>query len=295
MPAVMLSPRATITSPRCRGAGAASAGSRRARFSATAAPKYTSGLPILGPSAAQPPPPEEIQIVPPRVATPLAAAALCGAALAACGGSPGVDPHTLLQQAKLTIDATPAVHFTLTSSGASGSGTIITGGEGDAHRPDQFRGTLSVTQSGFAVKVNILSVGGQFLVQLPFTASYQATDPSQYGFGNPATLLDPDKGLSSLLVHPLSASDAGRDRFNGEELDEVDVSLPGAQVAALLTSADKSQAVQGRIGIDASNHQIRRVVLTGPFFQKGRDSTFTLVLDSYGENVTITPPPSPSP
>lgn len=233
--------------------------------------------------------PEDLPIVPHRVAAPLAAAAVC-AGLAGCGSGPGVDPHTLLQQAKRTIDATPAVHFVLSSSGASGSGTIITGGAGDAHRPDQFRGTLNVMQSGFSVTVSILSTGGQFLVKLPFTASFEPTDPSKYGFGDPATLLDPDKGLSSLLVHPLSASDAGRDRFNGEELDEVDVTLPGAQVAALLTSADKSKPVQGRIGIDSGNHQIRRVVLTGPFFEAGKDSTFTLVLDSYGENVTITPP-----
>jgi lipoprotein LprG len=233
---------------------------------------------------------EDRPIVPPRAAGPVAAALALTAALAACGSSSTTDPHALLLQAKRTIDATPAVHFVLSSSGAGGSGTIITGGAGDAHRPDQFRGTLNVMQSGFAVTVNILSTGGRFLVKLPFTAQYQATDPASYGFGDPATLLDPDKGLSTLLVNPLSAGDAGRDRFNGEELDEVDVTLPGDRVAALLTSADKSKPVKGRIGVDVDNHQIRRVVLTGPFFQAGVDSTFTLVLDSYGENVSITPP-----
>ncbi len=196
----------------------------------------------------------------------------------------------MLRQAKQAIDATPSLHFTLTSTGASGTGTLITGGEGDAHRPDQFRGTLKVLQSGFGVTVHILSTGGRFLVELPFTTTYEQTDPSKYGFGDPATLLDPDKGLSSLLVNTLSASMADRDRFNGEELDEVDVSLPGDRVAALLTSADRSKPVKGRIGIDSGNHQIRRVVLTGPFFDARKDSTFTLVLDNYGENVTITPP-----
>lgn len=168
---------------------------------------------------------------------------------------------------------------------------MITGGDGDAHRPDEFRGTLAVMQSGFKVDVRIVSIGGRFLVQLPLTIQYQQVEPSAYGFGDPATLLDPDKGLSSLLVNTLSASMSDSDRLNGEQLDEVDVSLPGDRVAALLTSADKSKPVQGRIGIDPQTHQIRRVVLTGPFFQAGRDSTFTLVLDSYGENITITPPP----
>ena len=30
--------------------------------------------------------------------------------------------------------------------------------------------------------------------------------------------------------------------------------------------------------------------MVGPFFNKSHASTFTVVLDKYGENVTITPP-----
>jgi lipoprotein LprG len=36
--------------------------------------------------------------------------------------------------------------------------------------------------------------------------------------------------------------------------------------------------------------QLRRAVLKGPFFAKGKDSTFTLVLDRYGEQVSISAP-----
>ena len=213
------------------------------------------------------------------------------AALAGCGGRQyESDARTVLREAKTAIDNAPAVHFHLTSSNATGSGTLITGADGDARRPDGFRGTLTVVQSGFNVTVHIISAQGYFFVQLPFTSSYTPTDPSKYGFGNPATLLDPNLGLSSLAVSATSARMADRDRYNGEELYEVDVSLPGDRVASLLTSADKTQPVSGRIGIDVDTHQIRRVVLTGPFFDKTQKSTYTLILDRYGENVTITPP-----
>ena len=67
-------------------------------------------------------------------------------------------------------------------------------------------------------------------------------------------------------------------------------SIPGTLVAALLTSADASQQVQATIGVDAATHQLRRVTLVGPFFDKTRPSTFIVVLDKYGENVAITPP-----
>jgi hypothetical protein len=253
--------------------------------------KYTSAVPILG--AARRPRPsatEEVLIVPQRVAARLTAVLAALVALAGCGGTTQQDPKALLLQAKKAIDATPSLHFVLTSSGASGSGTLITGGQGDAKRPDGFRGTLNVMQSGFSVTVHIVSSGGTFYAQLPFSSRYEPTDPAKYGFGDPSTLLDPDKGLSSLLTNARSESMADRDRYNGEELDEVDVTLPGDLVAALLTSADKSKPVKGRVGIDTGNHEVRRVVLTGPFFAAAKDSTFTLVLDNYGENVTITPP-----
>lgn len=214
------------------------------------------------------------------------------AALAGCGSSRQyeTDAHNVLLEAKRVIDNAPAVHFHLTSSDAQGTGTLITGADGDAHRPDGFRGTLTVVQSGFNVTVHIISAGGYFYVLLPFSSSYEPTDPAKYGFGNPATLLDPNLGLSTLLTSANSASMGDRDRLNGEELYEINVSLPGDRVAALLTSADKTQPVSGVIGVDVDTHQIRRVVLTGPFFDKSQKSSFTLILDKYGENVAITPP-----
>jgi hypothetical protein len=235
---------------------------------------------------------EDVAIALHPVAPRTLAVAAVVAALAGCGSQQQNQPDARAQllQAKHTIDATPSLHFTLTSSGAQGTGTVIRSGEGDALRPDGFTGSLVVMQSGFTVRVGIVSLHGVFSVKLPFATQFVPTNPSAYGFGDPATLLDPDKGLSSLLVEATSAAMAGRDRLRGEELDEVDVTLPGDRVAALLTSADKSQPVTGRIGIATGTHQIRRVVLTGPFFDAHHDSTYTLVLDNYGENVTITPP-----
>jgi hypothetical protein len=221
------------------------------------------------------------------------ATALVGAACGSGQPSNGPDARTLLREGKSVVDATSALHFTLTSQNApsAGTGTYITGGDGDALRPNAVRGTLEVVVNGLPLKLSVVSAGGTFYVQLPFTTGYQATDPSKYGFSDPGHLLDPTAGLSSLLTDATSESLDGRDRLNGEELDEVKVSLPGKPVADLLTSADPAQAVQGRIGLTTQGHQVRRVVLTGPFFDAHRSSTYTLILDRYGETVQITPPP----
>jgi lipoprotein LprG len=212
------------------------------------------------------------------------------ALLSSCGTSPP-DPAQLLRDAKQSVDSAPSLHFTLSSANVSSSGTSITGGEGVARRPDGFAGTLTVSLGGLPINVDVVSIGGVFYARTPLgSGGFDKTDPSKYGFGDPGKLLDPSNGLSSLLSMCASPSNRDGDRLNGEQLDEVACAMPGARVAALLTSADPSQPVQATVGVDSASHQLRRVVMTGPFFDKVHPSTFTVVLDNYGQNVSITPP-----
>lgn len=211
--------------------------------------------------------------------------------ISACGETAS-DPNVLLRQSKQTVDAAKTVHFKLTSSNVHGTGVLITGGEGDMQRPAGFAGTLDVTLSGLSVGVQVVSEAGTFYVKVPTDTGFTVADPALYGFGDPGKLLSPDEGLSSLLLSCSSTKLENSDRFNNEELDEVSCSLPGSKVAVLLTSADASKPVSARFGIVRANTQLRRVVLTGPFFSKTVAGTFTVVLDSYGENVRVTAPPT---
>ena len=231
------------------------------------------------------------RIAAPRlIATVLAAYV---AALASCGGEPP-NPATLLSQAKKAFDSAPSAHFQLNSSGTLGNGTAIVGGEGDVKRPDSFQGTMHVNAAGFDVDVQVVSVGNAFYARDPLTGRFGKTNPAAYGFGNPAQLLSPQHGLSSLIPLCQAPTLRSDDRYNGEQLHEVGCSLPGQAVAALLTSAAPSQPVAATFGVDTSNGQLRRVVLTGPFYSATTSSTYTLVVANYGENVSITPPPTGS-
>lgn len=211
--------------------------------------------------------------------------------LVSCG-SPPADPTALLHKAKMLVDAARSVHFQLSSSGAQGAGPVITGGSGELVRPASFSGMLNVTLSGFAVDVTVVSTGGSFLVKLPTDTSFVPANPGDYGFADPAQLLDPQHGVSGLLLLCQSTVLNSDDRYNGELLHEVGCTLPGNAVAELLTSADPSQGVAATFGVNGDN-ELRKVVLDGPFYSATKHSTFTLVLDKYGENVSITAPPSP--
>lgn len=211
--------------------------------------------------------------------------------LGACGG-PSLDVATVLKTTKSVLDMTASFHFVLTSANVTGSGAQLTGGRGDMKRPDSMSGVLQVSIFGLALSVPVVSVGGTFSVKLPTSSSFTSANPADYGFADPAKLIDPNGGLSSLLLKCQSPQVESDDRYNGEALHEIGCSLPGSAVAALLTSADPSKSVAATFGIDTSTTQLRRVVLTGPFISKSTDTTYTLVLTNYGENVSVTPPAS---
>jgi lipoprotein LprG len=195
-----------------------------------------------------------------------------------------------VSQAKGALDATSGLHFTLSSQGTPSKGTVLVGGTGEVARPNGFKGTLKVQQSGFLVSVDVISLNGRVLLRPPLSTKYAETDPHEYGFSDPGKLLDPQSGISRLLAELTSVKSAGHDRFNGEKLTEVDVTVPGTAVADVLTSADKTQPVHGKLGITESTHVLRRAVLTGPFIDKAVQTTFTIVLDDYGAHPTISVP-----
>jgi LppX_LprAFG lipoprotein len=211
--------------------------------------------------------------------------------LSGCG-TPAINATDQLHKTKTVLDGTSSFHFTLSSADVTGSGPLLTGGRGDMLRPASMSGTLQVSIYGLALSVPVVSVGGTFSVKLPTSPSFSAANPADYGFADPAKLIDPSHGLSSLLLSCRSMQVESDDRYNGEALHEIGCMLPGKAVAALLTSADPSKDVAATFGIDTTTNQLRRVVLIGPFVTVARDSTYTLILANYGENVSITPPPS---
>jgi hypothetical protein len=225
----------------------------------------------------------------------LAVVTIAGLLLFACGGSsnaPSIGATSLLKTTKSALDSTPSFHFVLTSADVSGSGSELTGGSGDMKRPDSMSGKLQVSIFGLAINVPVVSVGGTFSVKLPTGTGFSTANPADYGFADPAQLIDPNTGLSSLLLKCQSPQVKSDDRYNGEALHEIGCSLPGGAVAALLTSADPSTSVAATFGIDTGNNQLRRVALTGPFIIKSTNATYILVLTNYGENVSVTPPAS---
>jgi lipoprotein LprG len=226
----------------------------------------------------------------------LAIVAACGLlVVTGCsGGSDGAaaKPADLLAAARTSLDRTNTLHFTLTSADVPENGTRLVAGDGVVARPKSFQGKLSILLNGSKVSIDLISAEGKVYAKLPFSNSFQVTNPAAFGLSDPAGLIDSKTGITRMFGELTEVASKGEQRIGDDVVTQLNGSLPGSLVEDLLTSADPATPVKTELYITKSNKQLRRVVLTGPFFEKGKNSTFNLLLDKYGTAVTITAPPT---
>lgn len=226
-------------------------------------------------------------------ALPLAlASALATATLTGCGGSstPSESPADALASAKKTLDSTSGVQLSLEGKDLPG-GDVLAAADGTLTHAPAFDGTITVHLLGTSAKVPVIAVGGTVYAQLPLTSSWQSIDPADYGVPDPASLISPDSGISNLLTatkDPKAGDSVRGGKDNKEVLTTYTGTLPQDAVASIISSASGTFDVSYTIGDD---HELSQAVLTGKFYGDGEQaSTYTVTLDDYGTDKTISAP-----
>ncbi|RYU11945.1 LppX_LprAFG lipoprotein [Nocardioides iriomotensis] len=229
----------------------------------------------------------------PRAFAALAALALLGSGtLAACGGddeTPELTPEERLAAAKTTLDETEGVRIALKADELppSVNGLLTADGVG-THAP-AFEGDIQVSASGLTAKAKVIAVDGKVWAVLPFTTDYAPIDPADYSAPDPAALMAADGGLSSLLTAADSVEEGEQVREGEEVLTEITGTLPGDAVASVIPSAQADADFDATFTLDDGN-QLSEVTMTGPFYPKAADVTYTIRFSEYGVEKEITAP-----
>lgn len=210
--------------------------------------------------------------------------------VASCSGSSGADtkassPADVLLAAKARLDGTSGVHFTLTGAPLPPAKTALQAAEGDAAPPSSFTGTATIHSQAFNATVRVVSVGGVVYVKQPFASSFTTVDAAKLGLVDPGALLSGEHGISSFLTADPQARADGSVRVGGEVLDRYRATLPTVGVLA----SDVTNA-PAEFDLVPGTHELRRVVVTGAFFDPGTRTTLTLTLTNYGQHVDIRAP-----
>jgi len=194
-----------------------------------------------------------------------------------------------LAAAKAKVDAATSVHLTLTGKDLPEKMTGVVSADGVGTHAPAFKGTFQVRVNGTQASTDVVSVAGKVYVKLPFTSIHTEVDPRTLGAPDPAALLNPDTGITSLLTATQSPVKGGQTRKGNEVLTSYTGSVPGAKIADLLAIGDRAKAFKATYGITDPGGELRTVDLTGPFYT-GADSTYSVTLDRYGDPVEISKP-----
>jgi lipoprotein LprG len=206
------------------------------------------------------------------------------------GGSDDATPEEVLAAAKQHLDDTSGVKLTLETDDLPDGVTGVEKAEGVGTHAPAFDGTITVALSGQAFEVPVIAVEDTVYVQLPLTPGWQDIDPAEYGAPDPAQLLSPDRGFSSLLSETTEVEEGDSVRGgedNSEVLTEYTGTVGGDVVANVIPTATGDFDVTYTISDD---EELRSAELTGAFYEDAEPVTYTVDLEDYGTNKDITAP-----
>jgi lipoprotein LprG len=204
----------------------------------------------------------------------------------------GDDPVALLTEVKKTIDEAASVHIVLTGRDLPDGGQTLASGDGVATHAPAFKGKLTVRAAGSPIDAEVVAVGSKVYAKLPFTPTFIELPPSQLaglGAPDPAVLLDPEKGLTSVLPTLKDPMIKGETRDGARVLTEVTGSVQGKNLQGIFPKAPADQDFPSTFKIDKDTKQLVSATITGPFYD-GATSSYDVTLDKYGEQVEITKP-----
>lgn len=221
--------------------------------------------------------------------------ALAAAALSGCSGDPAptadATPEEVLTLAREHLDDTSGVTIELSTDGLPDGVQGLVAATGTITHAPAFDGTLTVLVAGAEVEVPVVAVDGKVFAQLPLTIIWSDIDPAEYGAPDPAELISPDSGVSSLLAATTDVSRGDSVRGgagNAEVLTEYTGTVPGDVMQQVIPSASgDSFEVAYSITDDA---ELREARLTGVFYPDSASMTYTVVLSDYGVSKDITAP-----
>jgi lipoprotein LprG len=233
------------------------------------------------------------RVLPPhRVTSALAAGALLLSVSACNGGSSGSGeaPVDVLAAAKTTLDETSGVDLTLHTDNLPDGVTGVEDAQGVGTHDPAFDGKITVVLNGQAFEVPVIAVDRKVYVQLPLTSGWQDIDPVDYGAPDPAQLMSPDHGFSSLLsaTTALEKGDSVRGgKDNSEVLTEYSGKVSSQVVKNIIPTASGDFDVTYTITDD---DELREAHLTGVFYQDSVPMSYTVTFEDYGTDKDIKAP-----
>jgi lipoprotein LprG len=214
-----------------------------------------------------------------------------GLTLSACkgsdSGSSGKSPQGRLAAAKKTFDTADYIGFTLSTGDLPDGLQGLLSATGTGTHDPAFTGSVKVQTKVADITAPLVAVDSSVYAKLPFVG-WNKIDPADYGAPDPANLMDPDVGVSSLFTATQSPKAGASQRSGDQVLTTIDGTLPASAVKHVFRSAGTADFdVAYTLSADDS---VNSAKITGPFYDGSDDVTYTISFDLKAAKVAIQAP-----
>jgi lipoprotein LprG len=220
----------------------------------------------------------------------LVAVAMLVLTSAGCGEpeKPNLTPEQVIEKAIPALQSANSFHFNLETSKVDKPqpGLFVTKADGDVARPDKLVGDVSALAFGLPVNIKVVVDGNNQYMTDP--ASGQWTVMS--GMLNVAEYFNPN-GVGDIMAGVKGLQADGNETVNGSDSYRLKGSVPAEALKKLSPEVDATGDLQTIMWIGSTDFLLRRVQLTGPFFQgEPEDIVRTINMTDYNKTVVVETP-----
>jgi lipoprotein LprG len=222
-------------------------------------------------------------------------AVLAAPVLAGCTGGSAESSATELARrlvaAKRSLDEAGSIRLSMRADRLPPGVAGIREATGVLTHAPAFRGHITVAAQGLldGQTVQVVATGGEVYAQMPFTSAFIRVEPANVGAPDPAGLLDPDTGLSTLLPAATGLSYAGEQRAGAAVLTTVTGTVPGSAVDRVFPTSASGRPFQATFSVDEED-RLHHARITGPFYAGSAPVTYDISVAVSSRRVKISAP-----
>ena len=220
-------------------------------------------------------------------------AVLVLALTAGCSGQQqSVDPARTLRDAGAAMAKlkTVSANLKFTKGAITFQGFTLVGAKTSVRLPADSDTIYTVKQQDFTISLQVIISGGHVYLHIPFSTFQELIGNEAAAIPDLAKLFDPAGGLPAMIPLGRNPKSAGADKVGDVDVEKVDATYSGAQVSEMLPQLSSDVDVQAQLWVGASDHLIRKAILTGAFGDGGKESSVEVNISGFDAAVNITPP-----
>ncbi len=157
--------------------------------------------------------------------------------------------------------------------------------------PGDSDATYTVRQQDVQSALEVIIAGGHVYLHLPFSGYNELTGADAADIPDLAKLFDAKTGLPAVIPAGRNPKNLGADKVDGVDSNKVEATYDAGQIRSMLPQLNSSGDVDAVFWIGASDHLIRKAVLSGLFGDNGTPSSVEVDLSGFNGTVTIPTPP----